>query len=140
MSDINKKDRRDMLRSEYDAAMDLKVKRGLRALKYSLILLGLFAVQAIIWLVIIEVAKSYHVRYLIIVGIFWALLLLFILIKSLITSLRCPKCRRFFPKGKRELFDHYQGSEFGENYFRRSETHVYLTKCKYCGHNIWIIK
>ena len=60
-------------------------------------------------------------------------------------SLRCPKCRRFFPKGKLEKYTSYEGMDLGisgggDSYFRSSTTHVYWTECKYCGHVIWVLK
>jgi hypothetical protein len=60
-------------------------------------------------------------------------------------SLRCPKCRRFFPKGKLEKYTSYEGTDIGissggDSYFRSSTTHVYWTECKYCGHIIWVLK
>jgi len=60
-------------------------------------------------------------------------------------SFRCPKCKRFFPKGKLEKYDSFQGTELGvtsggDFYSRQDTTTVYWTECKYCGHIIWVLK
>lgn len=64
---------------------------------------------------------------------------------GLFKSLRCPKCRRLFPKGKLELYTSQQSTDLGfssegDTYVRPSHTHVYWTPCKHCGHIIWVIK
>lgn len=64
---------------------------------------------------------------------------------GLFKSLRCPKCRRFFPKGKLELYTSQQSTDLSisnesDTYVRTSYTHVYWTACKHCGHIIWVIK
>jgi len=64
---------------------------------------------------------------------------------KILKSFRCPECRKFFPKGELELFDSFQGTGIGYNsggdtYFRQTNTSVYWTECRHCGHIIWITK
>lgn len=59
-------------------------------------------------------------------------------------SLRCPKCKRFFPKGELNKFDSVQSTDIGVSsnggsYLRPGTTHVYWTECRYCGHIIWVV-
>lgn len=66
-------------------------------------------------------------------------------IRLIINSFRCPKCRKFFPRGKLELYDSFQGPSTsidsgGDYYTRQATTFVYLTRCKYCNQLLIVTK
>ncbi|MCU0607663.1 MAG: hypothetical protein MUF78_09665 [Candidatus Edwardsbacteria bacterium] len=57
---------------------------------------------------------------------------------ALTAALRCPHCRRFFPRGKLRLYDQHERSVpeldgVGGVRERMVRTSVYWTECRHCG-------
>ncbi|MFH1620639.1 MAG: hypothetical protein ABIB04_00985 [Patescibacteria group bacterium] len=88
-----------------------------------------------------SLASKIFIPYLVIFG---ASTLIFFA-RIIINSLRCPKCRRFFPRGKLKLYDSFQRTAYtidtgGDYYYREGTALVYWTRCKYCGQLLLVTK
>ena len=64
---------------------------------------------------------------------------------AVVRSLRCPHCRRFFPRGKLKLYDQIESTSStidnnGNLCDHRSVKNVYWTECKYCGKIILVCR
>ncbi|MDH5657306.1 MAG: hypothetical protein OEZ34_15445 [Spirochaetia bacterium] len=153
------KKKRKISQEEYRKAMEELGNEGKKQLKQSMrsnILIGfLIIINVLLYLFSDEsfidlVGMQIHSFSAAIVLPYFICLIVFIVISILNTSgvfksLRCPKCRRFFPGGKLTRYTSFQSSDMrptsdGAAYFTTKTNFVYWTECKSCGHVIWVVK